>query len=76
MSVIGRLDEQVNDLLISPLEKERRSKTDAEPEAPHIERANTQAQSIAQNRRRASDSDNESSEHVLSDRDELPVWLL
>lgn len=77
MSVIGRLDEQVNDILISPLEKERRSRRDSEPEAPEDERARTQeALTTWQTRDEASDSKHKSSEHASSDRDELPVWLL
>lgn len=78
MSVIGRLDEQVNDILISPLEKERRRKRDAEPEAPEDEqRASTQrALIIPQPQDRASNSEYKSPERDSSRRDELPVWML
>jgi hypothetical protein len=76
MSVIGRLDEQVNDIIISPLERERRSRTDAEPEAQD-ERANTEgALSNPPTRNPPSGSIHKSSQHAPSDRDELPVWLL
>ncbi|HEX8775244.1 MAG TPA: hypothetical protein VF735_16835 [Pyrinomonadaceae bacterium] len=77
MSVIGRLDEQVNDILISPLEKERRRKPDGEPEAPPDDQAGTQqALTIARPQNRASAGKHESSERASSERDELPVWLL
>ena len=78
MSVIGRLDEQVNDILISPLEKERRSQRDAEPEAPEAEQANTQeqARSTSLTRNPPSGDKHKSSEHATPDREKLPVWLL
>jgi hypothetical protein len=74
MSVIGRLDDQVDAILISPLEKQPRSKTDAAPEAPD-ERANPQAPSTTQSEIPASGS-NRNSESAPSGGVELPVWLL
>jgi hypothetical protein len=64
MSVIGRLDEQVDEVLISPLEKKRR----ADP-IRRDERAEGE---------RSLPAPAESPTEPESDgaRDELPVWLL
>ncbi len=61
MSVIGRLDEQVNDILIKPLSKERRETE--EPPTPRPEEADPPNESA--------DKDETAARH-----NELPVWLL
>ena len=72
MSVIGRLDEQVDAVLITPLGKRDGQKiSDTAP----VERAPDTAESSAQKGTPAP-SDKEVSEHEPSCRDELPVWLL
>lgn len=76
MSVIGRLDEQVNDILISPLENERRRRRDAEPAAPEDAQAGTpKGLSIPQTQNTAN-SKHKSRENASADEEELPVWLL
>ena len=63
MSVIGRLDEQVHDVLISPVSKRRRGGDEREPppEAVPTPKEAPRERSEDENRPR---------------REELPVWLL
>lgn len=77
MSVIGRLDEQVDALLISPLKK-RGARRKAEEEAtPQQQPTETQEQPrpVATKKSQAVRPDKHS-EREDSARDELPVWLL
>ncbi|MGA9996490.1 MAG: hypothetical protein WBP93_13810 [Pyrinomonadaceae bacterium] len=65
MSVIGRLDQQVEDALISPIEKRDKQQTiddDAQTETDKRAHTQTHTQSI--------------SESSKNRRAELPVWLL
>ncbi|HEX8145004.1 MAG TPA: hypothetical protein VF553_20720 [Pyrinomonadaceae bacterium] len=73
MSVIGSLDEQVDAVLISPLEKQRRSRETET--AARDERSNPKAPSTSQTPTRAPGTE-KSSGHTSPDGDELPVWLL
>jgi hypothetical protein len=73
MSVIGRLDEQVDRILISPLKKRDWQKP--APATAHDERANDQAESSNHTRPTAS-SDNQPATDEPRARDQLPVWLL
>lgn len=65
MPVIGRLDKQVDDTLISPIEKRNKPKTadDLVPTEPD-EHAPTQTHTQATH------------ESSKNSREELPVWLL
>jgi hypothetical protein len=64
MPVIGRLDEQVDDLLISPVSKRRRDeKPSVQDEDPTARRDDTPTQTPPQDESSANAS-------------ELPVWLL
>jgi hypothetical protein len=69
MSVIGRLDDQVNRVLIAPLDKNRQSKTD-EREAALDEQA------AAPHAVQPTPEENESSHKERAAPEELPVWLL
>ena len=76
MSVIGRLDEQVNDILISPLENERRRRRDAEPAAPEdVQDGTPKGPSIPQTQDTANNK-HKSPERTPPGEEELPVWLL
>jgi hypothetical protein len=61
MSVIGRLDKQVEDVLITPLEKK-------EPKVNHEQVENSGSDESVENARRKV-------KHI-DERDALPVWLL
>ena len=61
MSVIGRLDKQVEDVLITPLEKK-------EPKVNHEQAENPDSDASVENARRDINQRDE--------RDALPVWLL
>lgn len=60
MSVIGRLDEQVDEVLIRPLSKKN------EPETSERESVNQSLRELVE----------ENAEKRKRKRDELPVWLL
>jgi hypothetical protein len=73
MSVIGRLDEQVDDVLIAPLNKRTRQHsapgtTQAEPVKDSAEAPSPAETPAATDDRITGD--------VARGRDELPVWLL
>jgi hypothetical protein len=72
MSVIGRLDEQTEAVLITPLGK--RSRTGSGPQAQD-ERPHDGAESSSDTKRRTP-GDAESSEDDSKRPGELPVWLL
>jgi hypothetical protein len=65
MSVIGRLDDQVEAVLINPLKRERRSDGEAERDAPPPTPAPLREE-----------QDTESSERTRDTEATLPVWLL
>lgn len=67
MSVIGRMDKQVEEVLIAPLDKSKRGATEAQDKAPRP-LAKQDAQPPA-------DASQESST-VHQATQELPVWLL
>lgn len=73
MSVIGRLDEQVDAVLIRPLKKrgERQEETATAPEALTHDRPEPSAPG-----QRQVPSGDENSRHQRPEPDELPVWLL
>jgi len=76
MSVIGRLDDQVDALLISPLKK--RGAQQKEDESTPIEQATEttdQASGVASAKRRAAKGHKHSEQERLASG-ELPVWLL
>jgi hypothetical protein len=65
MSVIGRLDEQVNDILINPLSRRRRDEEGpAPPSAPGADPPPAPPDVTA-------DKD-----ETVAGHDELPVWML
>ncbi len=61
MSVIGRLDDQVDEILITPLSKRRRDEEPAPPPSPEADPPPVEP----------ADKDETSAKE-----DELPVWLL
>jgi hypothetical protein len=65
MAVIGRLDGQVDAVLITPLK--RKGEPDEDERAQRSERAEQVAQTTRTSRERSSEQ---------TDADELPVWLL
>lgn len=69
MPVIGRLDEQVNAVLIKPLARKDEPDRDARVEQEHenIARPQTATQTA---------SENDFSDETKAEREELPVWLL
>jgi hypothetical protein len=67
MSVIGRLDEQVDAVLIAPLA--RKGEKDASTAQPH---ENTSRSQTATGTTRETEDSND----TPARRDELPVWLL
>jgi hypothetical protein len=68
MSVIGRLDKQVEEVLISPLDRDRRSAT-AKSEAQTDENAQAYEPTPAA-------SGTHQNIRGQREKDELPVWLL
>ncbi len=74
MSVIGRLDEQVNAVLITPLEKRGERKEDATTQDA---RAHERPMPTAETKGQEPGGDNMMSEQETPARPrELPVWLL
>ncbi len=74
MSVIGRLDEQVNDVLITPLEKRGEHKRGA---ITQDARAPERPVPSSETKGHAPGGDNKMSEQETPARSrELPVWLL
>lgn len=69
MGVIGRLDDQVDSVLIAPLDRNRRDTTEAQhqSENPQPTRSQTDAQAPGEA---------EGFQHAPAVREELPVWLL
>ncbi len=61
MSVIGRMDEQVDEILIKPLSKKQRG--DEEAPAPPTPAADPPSESTDR-------------DETSAPRDELPVWML
>ncbi|HEY6186805.1 MAG TPA: hypothetical protein VIW80_03930 [Pyrinomonadaceae bacterium] len=76
MSVIGRLDEQVNDILISPLENERRRRRDAEAATPEGAQDGTPKGLSIPQTQDTTNSKHKSPERTPPGAEELPVWLL
>lgn len=76
MSVIGRLDDQVDALIIRPVKKRGAQQTaeDATPPEQPTNRTD-QANRVAYAKGQAA-KDHEHSEQERSAPDELPVWLL
>jgi hypothetical protein len=74
MSVIGRLDEQVDAILIAPLKKrgERKEETEAATDTQTPDRAEPSAPKQQSVPGRVG----KSSEHRQREADTLPVWLL
>ena len=73
MPVIGRLDGQVDEVLIAPLEKRRRRDED-EPPRKDDERTRGDAAAVDRGER-AEPAARDEFEHDAT-RDELPLWLL
>jgi hypothetical protein len=71
MSVIGRLDDQTDAILITPLEKRSRHR----PEAAQDERTPDGAANSSYTDKRTPDDDR-SSRDESARQGELPVWLL
>ena len=69
MSVIGRLDEQVDSVLIAPLDRNRRRSAETQ-EQPH-----NQQSAPSQTKAQAPD-EAENFQDEEPAQDELPVWLL
>ncbi len=69
MSVIGRLDDQVNRVLIAPLDKNRQSQTDEREAAPDEQAASAHYGQPAP-------EENEGPHQERAAPEELPVWLL
>lgn len=66
MSVIGRLDKQVEDILINPLNNQEREEKSLQTDSTRKDtRTNSQTAST-----------NPSSKNQETPREELPVWLL
>jgi hypothetical protein len=68
MSVIGRLDKQVEEVLISPLDKNRRQ-TETPRDSPSRQDATPDAQP-------ESVTHKDENVHPEREQEELPVWLL
>ena len=62
MSVIGRLDKQVDEVLIAPVEKNRRKASQAGRDIP--------------NPNETSEVNDQPADEKDAERKELPVWLL
>ena len=69
MGVIGRLDDQVDSVLIAPLDRNRRDTTEAQEQSENPQ--STSPQTNAQAPGEAERFQNE-----RAGREELPVWLL
>ena len=69
MSVIGRLDEQVDAVLIAPLNRNRPPQTAAQKQ-PSDEQASQSPTGLQ------TPEDDESSQNERAEREGLPVWLL
>lgn len=69
MSVIGRLDDQVNAVLIAPLDKDARRKTEARREAQD-------EQATVSHHNHQTPDEALSSQNERAGKDELPIWLL
>jgi hypothetical protein len=63
MSVIGRLDGQVDEILITPLQRKNNQEVNEQEDEKASSREPTQIES-------------DSSRKIGDKRDELPVWLL
>lgn len=70
MAVIGRLDDQVDSVLIAPLDRNRRRTTEAQGEQPE----NWQPSSSQMNSPAPDEAEGVQKEQA--EREELPVWLL
>ena len=76
MSVIGRLDDQVDALIISPIKKRGAQQTEEEATLPQQPIKTTdQARPVASVKSQAADG-HKHSERESPAPDELPVWLL
>jgi hypothetical protein len=69
MAVIGRLDNQVDSVLIAPLDRNRRDKMETEVQPENQPPASSQTDARAQ-------GEDESFQNERAAREELPVWLL
>ena len=69
MTVIGRLDDQVDSVLIAPLDRNRRRSTEAKEQPENEQAAPPQTDAQAPD-------EAESFQHEQVEREELPVWLL
>jgi hypothetical protein len=69
MAVIGRLDDQVDSLLIAPLDRNRRDTTEAQQQSKNPQQTQSQTDIPAP-------GEAESFQHEQAVREELPVWLL
>jgi hypothetical protein len=63
MSVIGRLDDQVNEILITPLQRKKNQEANGREDEQSSTRETTQIEP-------------DSSEKKRAERETLPVWLL
>jgi hypothetical protein len=63
MSVIGRLDEQVDEILITPLQRKNNQETNEQEAGQSPSRETAQIESGSSEKKRA-------------ERETLPVWLL
>jgi hypothetical protein len=76
MSVIGRLDDQVDALLISPLKKRGAQQTNEEATPPpQAAETTAQASGVASVKSQSAKGDRQA-EQESSASGELPVWLL
>ena len=73
MSVIGRLDEQVDAVLITPFKKRGQHKED---DAAQGARSADRTDSSSETKRQAAGADKMSEHETPPLRDEVPVWLL
>lgn len=69
MAVIGRLDDQVDSVLIAPLDRNRRRTTEAQAQPENQSPASAQTDAHAP-------GEAESLQNEQAEREELPVWLL
>lgn len=74
MSVIGRLDQQVEAVLITPLKKRGQHKEDEARQ--DTERSAERTRSSSETNRQSAGGDKQSEQETPPLRDELPVWLL
>jgi hypothetical protein len=76
MSVIGRLDDQVDALIISPIKKRGAQQTEEEATPPQQPAKTTdQARTVDSEKSRAAEG-HKHSERESSAPNEIPVWLL